>query len=167
MRTLCLLTLFGTLTLTDVAAAQWSPPRPYPIPGQYYPEDPAELVRSWYRRYLNREGDAGGVATWVNSLRQGNPPESTLATILASDEYFRKAGGSFEGLVHTLFLDLTGRRPPGGEFSYWVTRFHRGERVDVIYDLLLRHPQDWQSPLPVPVEPAYPYQRPYRYYDRP
>src|SRR5262249_19785170 len=65
----------------------YQPAPVYAPPAVAAPVEPAELVRAWYRRYLGREGDPGGVATWVDSLRQGNPPDVVLATILASEEY--------------------------------------------------------------------------------
>ena len=166
MRFTIIPTLLGVLTFADFAAAQPPlPPRSYPVPSQYYPEDEHALVRSWYRKYLNREGDPAGVALWVGSLRQGNPPEAVLATILASDEYYRKAGGTPHGLVQTLFLEITGRTPTGAERGYWENRLYRGERMDGIYDLLLRYPQTAApySPPSYPEE-AYQYDRPYRYY---
>lgn len=169
MQNSTLLVLLGLFALPDSAFAQiYPPPRSYPVPAQYYPIEPAQLVRDWYRRYLGREGDPGGVATWVESLRSGNAPEATLASILASDEYTRRAGGSPENVVRTLFLDLTGRQPAPGEFGYWVNRFYQGERIDAIYDLLLRYPQNWQSqPASVPLpDDSYYYDRPYRYYRR-
>lgn len=119
----------------------YQPAPVYAPPAVAAPADPAGLVREWYRRYLGREGDPGGVATWVDSLRQGNPPDVVLATILASDEYYGRAGGSPEGLVQRLFADLTGRQPAGEEYGYWLDRISRGHWVDVIRDLLLRYPQ--------------------------
>src|SRR5262249_21645351 len=72
-----------------------------------YADQPEELVRTWYRRYLNRDVDPVGFQTWVGSLRSGNPPEMVLAGILASDEYFGRGGGTPEGYVTVLFQDLT------------------------------------------------------------
>jgi hypothetical protein len=151
MRASILSAVLGVLMLPAAASAQYprqvyspAPPAPVPVapvPAQFDPDAAASLVRHWYRVYLNREGDPGGVATWVESLRQGNAPESTLATILASDEYYRKAGGTPEGVVQKLFVDITGRRPTSWDEAYWVDRMYRGERMDVIYDLLVRHPQ--------------------------
>lgn len=165
MRYVIIPTLLGLLTFAEMAATQAPlPPRSYPVPSQYYPEDEHTLVRSWYRRYLNREGDPVGVALWVGSLRQGNPPEAVLATILASDEYYRKARSTPDGLAQTLFLDVAGRTSTGAERGYWVNRLHRGERVDVIYDFLLRYPQTLQDTSPRYAEENYRYERPYRYY---
>ncbi len=123
---------------------------------QAYPNQAEDLVRSWYRRYLHREPDPNRAA-WVDALNSGQQPEAVLAGILGSTEYYDKAGGTPEGFVNRLFLDLTGRRPTPGELEHWVRRAAYGDRKDVAYALLMRYPQSWGP------EPVYRDERRYDY----
>jgi hypothetical protein len=101
------------------------------------PDRPEDLVRSWYRTYLNREPDPQW-AVWVDAVRNGQEPNSVLASILSSQEYYDKAGGTPEGFVQTLFRDVTGRRPTPSEMDYWVRRTYDRDRTDVAYAVLTR-----------------------------
>jgi hypothetical protein len=144
--------------------------RGYPAHQRAYPADPEALVRSWYQKYLGREVDPSGYSSWVNSLTQGSPPEAVLATILASDEYFQRAGNTPEGFIQQLFRDFVGRGPTRGEFDLWVRRVYSDDRRDIAYALLRRHPQTWGASSYDPRGESphdYDYRRPFsRYYPR-
>jgi Domain of unknown function (DUF4214) len=143
-----------------------------PALAQYYlptyryanPDDLQNQVANWYRRFLNREPDPGGLATWVEGLRSGNSPERTLASILGSPEYYAKSGNTPDGFIHTLYRDLLGREPTESEFAFWLRRMYHQDRTDVAYAFLMRYPQSWQSS-PAIAEPPdaglYEYRRPF------
>jgi hypothetical protein len=119
-----------------------------PLPGSAqfgpggYGDRAEQLVGEWYSRYLGRDPDPYA-ATWIGSLRSGQTPEAVLAQILASDEYYLRAGNTPEGFVSTLYQQLTGRLPSRGEAQAWLGRVYHGERQDVAYQMLMRYPQDW------------------------
>jgi hypothetical protein len=124
-----------------------------------YPDRPDDLVRSWYRRFLGREPDPmAGV--WTNELRSGQDPNAVLATILGSDEYYTRAGSTPDGLVRTLFQDLTGRPPSPQEMASWTRRAATGDRNDIAYALLTRYPQTWTQRPYIPDDHRYDYRRP-------
>ena len=81
---MCRLSAFivlGALLCGAPALAQYSPDyRPPYAPA--YPDNPATLVRSWYRQFLNRDADPSGLTTWTHALRSGSSPQFTLAQIL-------------------------------------------------------------------------------------
>ncbi len=77
------------------------------------------LVRSWYVRYLGRAAQNGEEQGWVNALLQGLTQEVVLSTFLNSLEYYQKAGGTDDGFIRKLFLDLLGRPAGGNEVSLW------------------------------------------------
>jgi hypothetical protein len=129
----------------------------YSVP---HPNNPATLVRSWYRQFLNRDADPSGMTTWTNALRSGSSPEFTLANILGSEEYYATAGYSPEGFVRKLLRDVTGREPTFSELQLWLGRLAFEDRRDVAYALLVRSPQTWSIP------PAY-YPGDAGYYRRP
>jgi hypothetical protein len=162
MRTF-ILSLLGVLLLTPLSPAQYRIEIRRAYPPAYVtsvPAQPEQLVTSWYRRYLNREPDPGGLATWTNALRSGNSSEMTLASILSSDEYFSKGGGTPEGFIRTLFADVAGRQPTAVELDMWLARMSYQQRLDIAYALLTGQPQATGVP-PVlqyePARPAWPY----------
>src|SRR5207249_1271157 len=108
--------------------------------------DPVALVQNWYRQFLDRDAEPAGLASWVDQLRRGQPPAAILAAILASDEYYQRAGSTPEGFVQALFRDLTGQVPPPQEFREWVRRVRPENRKEIAQDLLQRSPQAWQLP---------------------
>src|SRR5579862_7942657 len=98
-------------------------------PAQYYGGDPNALVDSWYRTYLGRAADSG-MTYWVSQLVQGIPPDAVIAGILASDEYYTRAGGTPQGFVTLLFNDILKRPPSAGEVDFWVRRMYTESRQD-------------------------------------
>jgi len=63
------------------------------------------LVRAWHRQFLHREPDARSVAAWSYWFRLGHSEQEVLAAVLSTDEYYRRAGGTSEGLVLAMFED--------------------------------------------------------------
>src|SRR5262249_9034410 len=98
---------------------------------------------SWYQRFLEREPDFPGASGWIQLLRRGQSPQSVLANILSSQEYFEKAGSTLRGFVQTLHRDLYGRPPTRWEFDFWIPRAHSASRRDVAYDMLSRAVGTW------------------------
>jgi hypothetical protein len=115
------------------------------------PGDPATIVNSWTRGYLRRE--AAPASPWIQSLERGRSPLEVQANMLASDEYFRKAGGTEPAYVRQLYMDLLGREPLPPEITYWMGRLHYQPRRDVVAQLLRFHPQNVSGMRPVP--PSY------------
>ncbi len=85
----------------------------------------ADMVRSWYHRYLHRAPDPGGLHTWVSALRGGSSPEEVQANILASEEYFCQHGHSDVGFVAGLYADVLGRGARPEEVEDWLCRLRR------------------------------------------
>src|SRR5262249_36301473 len=125
-----------------------------------------EQVANWYRRFLGREPDAGGLAGWVEGMRHGNSPEKTVAGILGSDEYYAKSGNRTDGFIRALYRDLLGREPTEAELMSWMRRLYDRDRTDIAYAFLMRYPQSWQSDrlrYETPEEWRYEYRRPFRH----
>jgi hypothetical protein len=70
---------------------------------------PEQQVDQWYRQYLGRSVDQGGLDRWANELRDGAPWQEVLGGILGSREYYRLKGGSYSRYVQGLYLDVLGR----------------------------------------------------------
>lgn len=104
--------------------------------------DPTSLVNYWYQTYLGRPGD-GGMTYWVNHLQQGDAPDSVLAGILASDEFYQRAGNTPQGYIALLFNDILKRPPSANELNYWVGRMYTEDRQGIAEDLLTQNPGTW------------------------
>jgi hypothetical protein len=159
----------GILVLTTPGSTQFYPEarQAYGAQSYGYHDQPEDLVRAWYQKYLNREVDAVGYQAWVSGLRSGTSPEMTLAGILSSDEYYLKGGNTPEGYIQTLFQDLTGRPPTPGEQDYWLRRLYHEQRVDIAYAMVTRYPQTWgAAPRPGERHEIYEYRRPIWRYRR-
>jgi hypothetical protein len=117
--------------------------------------DPSSLVDYWYRTYLGRPADSG-LTFWVNHLQQGDPPDSVLAGILGSDEYYKRAGGTPDGFVGLLFRDIVKRQPSPSEMDFWVRRQYTEDRQSVADEILTQNPGVWvgaSPPVGVPASP--------------
>jgi hypothetical protein len=130
-------------------------------PAQSY-GDPASLVDYWYRTYLGRPADSG-ITYWVNEFQQGASPDQVLAGILASDEYYKKGGGTPEGFVTALFNDVLKHPPAPADVDFWVRRMYTESRQDVADEVLTQNPGVWvganmavPQPPPVAVTPVAP-----------
>jgi len=93
-------TLLKVLTVALIAAVA-----PF---AQAYDQNQANLVDSWYVRYLGRHGDANGVAGHAERLSIGTPSDVVEAGILVSPEYYLRIGGNDASLVAALYRDALG-----------------------------------------------------------
>jgi hypothetical protein len=125
------------------------------------------VADSWYRQYLGRPLDRAGNDYWIPVLQQ-HPPEWALAHLLGSDEYIRRNGSTYDGLVTGLFRDLLGQPRPQ-DVRYWVNRlYERNENrqemieefihhynVDVVRGPVGRPAYDYRHDRPTYSEPRY------------
>jgi hypothetical protein len=109
--------------------------------------DPNSLVEYWYNKYLGRPGDPA-MATWVNSLNQGTPPDQVLTGILASDEYYRRAGATPQGFIARLYSDVLDQTPSAVDLDFWVRRMYTEDRPALIMEFLHQNPGVWVSSSP-------------------
>jgi hypothetical protein len=113
-------------TLATEANAQGYPPTS---------QDPnVQLVDSWYRRYLGRPVDQVGLNSWLPYLNTTN----CEAGILGSWEYLNRNGGTAEGFVTGLYVDVLGRQPAVNEVQGWVVRLQQfgGDRTALADEFL-------------------------------
>jgi len=153
MRRIVVPALFSAVLLAGSALSQYPPPSPNPGADQ----GAEQLVASWYQRFLNRQPDSWS-SVWVDQVRGGQSPDSVLASLLSSQEYYNKAGGTPQGFIQKLFIDLTGQPPAPQQMNHWMNRLYSSDRTEVAHAILMRHPQAWQGGAPAtyyPPTPAY------------
>jgi hypothetical protein len=121
------------LTVTSAAPSQYRVRR-----------DAFEDVRGWYVRYLHREPDPAGIQAWVDRLYQGDAPMDIVVGILASEEYYLRAGSTPEGFVNAMLEDVVRRRPTGREMRYWSWNVRNEGRVEAAYAFLSQHPEAYR-----------------------
>jgi len=121
--------------------------------------DPNQLVAAWYRNYLGREPDEG-MYGWVDQLTQGIPADRVLAGILASPEFYTRAGSTPQGFVNLLYQTILARNATPREQGYWTNRMYTDDRAAVAETLLEQNPGVWigsggmgQGRQPVPTPP--------------
>src|SRR5207245_838653 len=62
----------------------------------------AREVQALYLTLLNHGADLGALATWVPALQAGASLQALKASLLGSDEFFARAGGTGAGFVNAL-----------------------------------------------------------------
>ena len=70
-----------------------------------------DLVQGMFEKYLGRDVDAAGLAFWMNILNFHETLEQTESNLVATPEFFAKAGGTNDGYVTRLFELALGREP--------------------------------------------------------
>jgi len=113
-----------------------------PGPGPFQPppsRDPnVTLVDSWYQRYLGRSADRTGLTTYVGMLARGVSAEYVQAAILASDEFWRNAGGTLSDWIVGLYKAVLNRGASRYEVGIWTRQFNavRRDRLRLAQDFL-------------------------------
>ena len=116
------------------------------------------LIDGWCQKYLRRPSDPSSNLTWVRMMESGTAPETILATILGSAEYYNAAGGDDGRYAARLIAEVTGRRATPREMDHLLDRLRREDRTQAVYAFLTVHPEGLQGNAPPPV-PAYEYRR--------
>lgn len=94
----------------------------------------ANLVRHDYEQALGRAPDAAGLAYWTAALRAGLNDDRFAAELLASPEFYAKAGGDDRDWIQALFETALGRAPDAAGADYWNSQLAAGAgRFDVAF----------------------------------
>jgi hypothetical protein len=99
------------------------------------------LVRGWYRQYFHREPEPRSVAVWSYLFRLGNSREAVLTKMLSTDEYYRRAGQTPDGLVRALFDDGASSTASLDARDAWLQRVRNLDRTSIATEFLRAHPE--------------------------
>jgi hypothetical protein len=106
------------------------------------PEGLQVQVNDMYIRFLRRSGDATALsmgASYLGANNGNNIPVNTgtstsglagsnttglQSQLLASAEYFARSGGTTEGFVTAVYLDVLCRTPDAADLGYWTQRLN-------------------------------------------
>ncbi len=73
------------------------------------PEYFSSVVQSTYQKYLRRAATPAELQQWSGALQGGGTSDQVLMSVLTSDEYFNRAGGTTTGYLNRLSQDLLGK----------------------------------------------------------
>lgn len=137
--------------------------------------NPMDLVEHWYETFLHRSAtvDLPSSSAWADQLSQGASPNSVLAGIMSSAEYYAKGGNTPDGFIRNMYGDVVVRPPTPAELQYWMQRAYAQDitnpetRKDMAYDLLTQNPgsAQWSYSTP-PVAPTQTWYNPDREHER-
>lgn len=91
----------------------------------------ANLIDSYFRKYLGRPIDAWGMGQFQAVMAAGWTERDVLALILRSDEYFARHGANFNNFVTSLYVDMLGRAAATAEVNQ-VKNASRQAVVDMV-----------------------------------
>lgn len=93
----------------------------------------AQVIDGYYRTYLGRAADGGGLNFWVGAMSRGVRDEDVLSGIVASNEFFQKNGATSERYVRAMYARVLQRSipPSQGEIDYWVSQLAISTRTAV------------------------------------
>src|SRR5437762_12280300 len=125
------------------------------VPASAQTVNAADLVDSWYRRYLGRHVDSPALRDHLHAIRHGTPLDAVEVAILASPEYYVRNGNTPEGFVAALYRDVLGRRAGSHEFARQVDHVLRDGRTAAALRVIAeRNPPVIVASSPVVVTPA-------------
>lgn len=87
----------------------------------------ATIIRPAYQEYLGRAADAAGLAYWTGQMQSRLTDQQLEADFIASDEFFRQAGGTDVGWVDSLYQHLLGRPTDAAGIAWWTAALAHGE----------------------------------------
>jgi hypothetical protein len=86
-------------------------------------------VRRAYLDVLRREPEPAGLVNWTNAVMGGLlRPEDLRGALIASDEYYMKAGGTDAAYITALYVDILKRSPQAAEVAVWSSEIARAGR---------------------------------------
>jgi hypothetical protein len=117
----------------------------------------AEIVQSFYHRYLHRPVDEAGLHGWVQHIRCGMSVGEVEARILGSDEYYITHGACPRKFIIGMCEDILGRTPRCDEVDNWVCELQRcGCRIKIAAKFLFAAGGELaRRHAPPPPPPAY------------
>jgi Domain of unknown function (DUF4214) len=86
----------------------------------------ARQVQTLYGSLLNREPEREELIPLLNLLNFGGTDEDTTSRIVASADYLTRSGGTADGFINQLYIDLLGRNPRPEEMGIYVRFLQSG-----------------------------------------
>lgn len=89
-------------------------------------------VAQAYDALLGRPSDGTSNAAWTDLIQSGRITyRQFVISLLGSDEYYVRSGGTPQGFVTRLYQDLLGRAPSAEDLAAWTASLRTATRVQV------------------------------------
>jgi hypothetical protein len=98
-----------------------------------------EVARA-YAELLGRTPEPAGRAYWTEIL-QSRPVAELRVLIIASDEFYLRAGGTPERWMDAVYRSVLGRAPDPGGAAYWLGLVQRGLSRPAVVTLISESPE--------------------------
>jgi surface antigen len=85
------------------------------------------LVQTMYTTFLHRSADPRGLNGWIAQLQNGAPDEQVLASIIGSDEYYSRAGGTTGAFLSRVYQDVLHRAIDASGLAAWSGMLAQGK----------------------------------------
>ena len=86
----------------------------------------SDLITASYVTYLGRTPDPMGLQFWLGEMGRGMTIQQMESGFVASDEFYRAAGGVPSAWVESLYGHVLGRTPAPSEVAFWVAQLAGG-----------------------------------------
>ncbi|HVX12969.1 MAG TPA: GDSL-type esterase/lipase family protein [Pirellulales bacterium] len=96
------------------------------------------LVQADYQQYLGRNADPSALNFWVTALHAGFRDEQLVAALVASDEFYLRAGGTDADWVTAAYQSILGRAPDPTAMTWATSQLAEGvTRGTLAYELAM------------------------------
>ena len=79
----------------------------------------------YYESFMGRTPQQWEVNAWVKHFNKGLPEDDLPRSLLVSDEFYDKAGGTSSLFITRLFSVVTGRQPSVADRNRWMQRYQQ------------------------------------------
>ena len=86
----------------------------------------ARVIQTLYGSLLNREPEREELIPLLNLLNFGGTDEDATSRIVGSADYLTRSGGTADGFIGQLYIDLLGRNPRPEEMGIYVRFLQSG-----------------------------------------
>lgn len=101
------------------------------------PEYFTNVVQTSYQKFLRRAATPAELSQWLGALQNGGSSDQVMLTLLTSDEYFNRAGGTTTGFMNRLSQDVLGK---SGGVAGKAGKPSTSEIIDLLRNLPRRKP---------------------------
>jgi hypothetical protein len=93
-------------------------------------------VNNLYSHYLHRKADPGALQAFVSFLQAGGTIEQVADVLVASPEYLQLHGGTNEGFLDAVYIDVLNRLPDAGGLAWFMQTLGNGQSQAAVADVV-------------------------------
>lgn len=91
--------------------------------GEYYGN---EVIGPDFQQYLHRGASASDIAVYAAALQAGATDEQVEASLVASDEFYDRAGGTNADWIDAIYTSVLGRVADAAGSAFWLSALSAG-----------------------------------------